>query len=154
MNVLTDWLGAGIWEILPGKLYQGGLLAATARELLNEFSLVVNCTLAAEVIRPGVVCLHFPFLDMESQFPNENHLRVVAAFAAKAIMRGERVLVHCAEGMNRSGLVNAMILVHLGICATGGAAVDYIRNIRPGTLSNKTFEIYLRGLPPVHFEGT
>lgn len=49
----------------------------------------------------------------------------------------DRVYVLCQQGMNRSGLVAALVLRALG--ATSDEAVAVVRNARPGALNNATF---------------
>lgn len=55
---------------------------------------------------------------------------------------GKRILVHCAGGMNRSGLVVAAVLVRDdGMCP--GDAIALIRARRPGALNNPQFVNHL-----------
>ena len=68
--------------------------------------------------------------------------QAAAAYAAggevaAAIARGERVLTTCQAGLNRSGIVNAFALMHLGW--TAPEAVGLIRNARAGALHNPHF---------------
>lgn len=58
---------------------------------------------------------------------------------------GQKVLVHCQAGLNRSGLLGATVLKKLGL--TGDQAVELMRATR-GTnqvLCNSAFEAHVRG---------
>ena len=53
------------------------------------------------------------------------------------------VYVHCIAGINRSGLVTALVLREvLGL--TGQQALDFVRSCRPGEVRNPVFENYLK----------
>lgn len=61
-----------------------------------------------------------------------------------AVNAGEKVLVRCHAGFNRSGLVVAMTLAQMGFDMDD--AIDLIREKRsPNALSNHFFVAYLRG---------
>lgn len=74
----------------------------------------------------------------------------LAAVTAQAITNGRNVLVRCHAGYNRSGLVAAQALIHLGYDAR--SAILLIRRKRsPWALHNRTFELYLEtGLDLAH----
>lgn len=55
---------------------------------------------------------------------------------------GKRVLVHCAAGINRSGLVSAAALIRGGYDAE--EAIDMVREARSGALNNPEFVALLR----------
>jgi len=54
---------------------------------------------------------------------------------------GKQVLIHCAGGMNRSGLLVAAALVREGMEAQ--EAIALIRARRPGALNNRQFVRHL-----------
>lgn len=63
-------------------------------------------------------------------------------------LRGRRVLVRCQAGLNRSGLVTALILMKEGYKAR--EAIDLLRDKRSEwVLFNRTFEAYLLSLDKV-----
>lgn len=49
----------------------------------------------------------------------------------------KRVLIHCAGGINRSGLLSAAALMRDGMSAT--EAIETVRSRRPGALNNPEF---------------
>jgi protein-tyrosine phosphatase len=71
----------------------------------------------------------------------------VAAFVASLVRSGRRMLVHCTEGLNRSGVVVARALIDLGW--TAGDAIELVRAQRGLTedgfsaLSNPQFVDWL-----------
>lgn len=74
--------------------------------------------------------------------------------AIAAHKKGKRVLVTCNAGLNRSGLVVAVMLTRLyGI--SGYDAVKQVQRCRPGALFNPTFVEYVRRIPgrPVFVPG-
>lgn len=50
---------------------------------------------------------------------------------------GRRVLIHCAGGINRSGLLSAAALIRDGMSAT--EAIETVRSRRSGALNNREF---------------
>lgn len=140
--------------ILPGRLAQGSYPGA-GPSVLKSWDVVVYC---AEELQPryqtpkGKTLYHFPIDDdIYRPVPSEvsrmgwqlagqltNHVRV-----------GHRVLVTCAMGANRSGLVTGMTLMRLN-GMSGRSAVDMIKGARRSgqqePLSNPMFEHHLRNL--------
>jgi protein-tyrosine phosphatase len=94
----------------------------------------------------GIHVLRVPLDDVVN--PTTSDLRRAAGAAkevAKLVRSGRRVLVTCAMGLNRSGLVNALALREL----TGASGVHcsaHVQNKRKGALSNPTFQRLLESL--------
>jgi hypothetical protein len=76
--------------------------------------------------------------------PDLAQLDQVAKWGFDMWKSGKNLLVHCAAGRNRSGLVNGKILILNGM--TGRDAVKLIKSKRTGALSNKVFSDYLESL--------
>jgi protein-tyrosine phosphatase len=57
-----------------------------------------------------------------------NRLREAVDFANNRLQNGDRVLVRCQAGLNRSGLVTALVLIKQGFSAQ--SAIDLIRKHR------------------------
>ena len=68
---------------------------------------------------------------------------------ARALDKGQKVLVTCYLGKNRSGLVSALAL-HLLTGCGGDEAVRTVKKGRPGALENPQFTAYLMALEPRH----
>jgi protein-tyrosine phosphatase len=60
--------------------------------------------------------------------------------------RGMRVLTTCHAGLNRSGLVSALMLHRLS-GMSGPRAIELVRAARPGALNNQYFTAALRRIP-------
>jgi hypothetical protein len=73
----------------------------------------------------GRVFVSFPIDDGDEVDPK---VVEVAALVASLIRAGSRVLVHCTEGLNRSGVVVARALMEMG--RTADEAVDLVRRAR------------------------
>lgn len=89
--------------------------------------------------------IYFPFEDKE--LPDLYQLHALAQLGAQLVAQGQRVLVHCAMGHNRSALLAGVILTYLGM--SGADAVVRLRQRRQGALYNKHFAAYLETLPIV-----
>lgn len=87
----------------------------------------------------NLIYLYFPFHDED--LPDTVKLHAIAEMAAGLIASGKKVLCHCLLGYNRSALMAALILYHLG--KSGPEALDLVRSRRPGALFNETFANYL-----------
>ncbi len=87
--------------------------------------------------------VYFPIYD--EGLPDLGKLHAVAKMGARLVQSGEKVLAHCGMGFNRSALVAGLILTYLGM--PGQAAVDLLRQKRPGALFNENFANYLANTP-------
>lgn len=129
-------------EVVPG-LWQGG--RPTDSDDCRGFDLVVLCAIEDNKRPPRYRgrTLHAEMHD-GSFTPGEEASSVVAGIVAsrivaQAVKDGQRVLVTCAAGLNRSGLVSALSLLRMG--HSPSEAVMLVRHARgQWALSNKTFE--------------
>jgi len=82
----------------------------------------------------------------DGALPDLNILNSIAVFGCDLSYKGKlKVLVHCDQGLNRSSLVNGLILYKNGF-GDGKKIIDYIRSKRPGALTNNNFTDYLLNL--------
>jgi hypothetical protein len=87
--------------------------------------------------------LFWPISDVP-WLPDLEDLFSVASFGVHFINAHERVLVHCKQGLNRSGLVCGRIM-----SLTGWRGPEILKAINekiPGALWNPIFREYIRGL--------
>lgn len=138
-------------EVVPG-LWQGGhdvrSQDGTACVVGDEFDLVVSLA-SREGYGPaeGVEHVVVRMADAGVDAPLAERLDGVARQVASAVTDGRRVLVRCSGGLNRSGLVVALALGHLGHEAD--AAMALVRGARgPWALTNPGFVTHLRGSRP------
>ncbi len=140
--------------VLPGRLAQGSYPGAGPK-VLRDWDVVVYC---AEELQPrfqvpkGKAVYHFPIDDdIYRPVPPEvsQYGWRLAGSLVGHVRSGHRVLVTCAMGANRSGLVTGMTLMRLN-GMSGGSAVDLIKSARRSgeqePLSNPMFEHHLRNL--------
>lgn len=138
-------------EILPG-LFMGGTLReqcidhpqrlTTFGEAPPEYDAVVTLYAWAAPMGFGVEERRLGFPDGELRTEYLAQIHDLATWAHREWHAGRRVLIRCAGGMNRSGLVTALVLQHAGFSAAD--AVSTVRAQRsPHALSNPHFVQYL-----------
>jgi len=126
--------------VVPRYLAQGSVPTPGAR-LSASFDTVVLCAVEHQrVPLPGVEVMYVP-LDDSGPPPTALEVQLAwkaAKLVAKRVRAGKRVLVTCAMGRNRSGLVMGFTLIMLGL--TAQQAVAAIRRARGAdALSNRHF---------------
>jgi protein-tyrosine phosphatase len=90
--------------------------------------------------RPGhMLYVYHPVYD--EHLPDLEPFHAVARMAAGLIRQRRKVLSHCGLGFNRSAFMAGLIMTELGM--PGAAAVERIRERRPGALFNDEFAAYL-----------
>lgn len=144
-------------EILPG-LWQGGTeddevvgrrAIATRYDRCQPFDLVVTLYADAMPAAWGVEELRFGFPDSDLTARSVDRAVALARYAHQRWSEGARVLIRCQAGVNRSGLVMALTLMHDGLSA--GEAIALIRSRRsPAVLSNRHFVRWLLTEAPAH----
>lgn len=144
-------VAADLSAIIPGRLWQSGTLEAEgAMEAIRDAGItyVVNLCGDGPVLSPPDPLRPFTEVRWEiddGPLPDLDQLDAVVSRVCAAIQQGERVLVHCYAGLNRSGLVNALVVRRLkGV--SGAELVAYIRRRRPGALSNRRFVQHILSL--------
>jgi hypothetical protein len=88
--------------------------------------------------------IHWPIVDGPA--PDTATLVALADLVRDLRRARKRVLVHCAAGMNRSGLLAAASLIRDGV--DPDEAIDTIRGRRAGALNNPWFVALLRNSFP------
>ena len=138
-------------EVVPG-LWQGGhdvrSQDGAACVVGDEFDLVVSLA-SREGYGPadGVEHVVVRMADAGVDGALAERLDAVARDVATVVEDGRRVLVRCSGGLNRSGLVVALALGHLG--HEPDAAMALVRDARgPWALTNPGFVSHLRGSRP------
>ncbi len=131
-----------ISEVLPG-LWQGG--CKNGVRLPDDFDLVISLyPWEKYAVGPTTRVIEQRAYDGH-EVPDVTDV-VTIAHAAWAV-RGEKVLIHCQAGLNRSGLVAGQVLIR-----DGHAPADAIALLRakrsPVVLCNEQFEAALLALAP------
>jgi len=139
-------------EIIPHKLYTRGRFDRHSKEAklrsLREQRIDIGVNLIKnfdeDIAGPdGLEYYSLPIADGKDW--DQAMVMALSYRLAERIRQGERILVHCNAGRNRSGLVCALIVRELwGI--SGSEALEYVRMKRPRAVDNPHFEEYLRSL--------
>lgn len=137
-------------QIVPG-LHQGG---TQDQEVLSQpgddyrrrgsypFDTVITLYASAQPAPWGVEELRFGFPDAALQGPEADTVVRAARYAHDRWLSGAEVLIRCQAGMNRSGLVTALVLMMAGL--TPGQAITRIRQQRGAScLFNEHFVTWL-----------
>jgi protein-tyrosine phosphatase len=137
-----------IFEVIPDLLI-GTRLASTATYEALHVDAIVDLENWAfgwvPRVPTGSIYLSLPMEDDDRVDPR---VVDVAAFVAALLRSGGRVLVHCTEGLNRSGVVVARALIDLGWSSAD--AIELVRLRRGPTedgflaLANPHFVEWLR----------
>jgi protein-tyrosine phosphatase len=145
LKLPADWQFQ-TFEVLPGLILSKKLV-----EPHDFASLGVDAIVALDdweytwspPVPENHLYVHFPIDDSDTVDPKT---RQVAMLVADLVQGGHRVLVHCVQGLNRSGIVVARALMLLGYSAA--EAVDLVRLRRGldegfGALGNERFVEWL-----------
>jgi len=103
--------------------------------------------LGRHVVDLNMVWLQLPVRNMA--VPDERFdekWRVVLPSLCNLLREGQRILIHCREGIGRAGLVAARLLLELGVPAA--ESLKIVRRARPGSLMLASHEKYCCGLLP------
>ena len=138
-------------EILPG-LYMGGTADDATVDVSmplqglgdpNLFDAVVTLYSWAQPMGWGVEEMRYGFADASVEHFDTERLLRVSRWAFDRWNAGEQVLIRCQAGLNRSGLVTALILMSTGLDAE--TAIDLIRTNRgEHALCNSEYEAWLK----------
>lgn len=125
---------------IAGNLWTGGCIDGV--RLPHDFEFVISLYPWAQYeLGPDTVRRELQAFDAHHV---SAELVGIAEIAAACVEHG-KTLVHCQAGLNRSGLVGALVLLHQGM--TPGAAIALLRARRsPAVLCNTTFEAFVRAL--------
>jgi protein-tyrosine phosphatase len=88
---------------------------------------------------------HWPIAD--GLMPDISELTRLTELGVELINEQKRLIVHCASGHNRSGLVAALIVREM-LQISGQEAIEFLQERRRYVLWNKHFSEYLRQLGP------
>ena len=146
-------------EILPG-LWLGGTddddvimygmnehqMQYSSRDITKkDFDTVITLYAHARAVDWHVDEVRYGYMDAGIDRIDFERLNRVAQYGLDAWKNGNRVLVRCQAGLNRSSLTMALLLMKDGYTAED--AIHLMRSKRSGyVLFNKSFEKYLLGL--------
>ena len=142
-------VGVELWSPIREGLWMGGtyeVLVDSSRHAphisLESFDTVITLFADAPPVRAGVKEFRLGFEDQETLDVDLNSLAHLVQLAHNEWVSGNRVLIRCEGGWNRSGLVTALVLMKSGELAKD--AVAELRSQRGAlVLSNQAFENWL-----------
>jgi len=111
----------------------------------NELHALGVRDLGKHVVTLNMIWLHLPVRNMgipDERF--EEKWREVLPCLRDLLHEGQRIIIHCKEGIGRAGLVTARLLMDLGVTAV--EAIRLVRKARPGSLMLYSHEKYCLGL--------
>ena len=109
----------------------------------DSFDCVVTLYAHAKPVYWGIEEMRYGFVDRGIEDINLERLGDVVVWAYKKWQGGNRVLIRCQAGLNRSGLVSALVLMYKG--ASANEAIRIIRLTRSAdALFNKNYVTWLR----------
>lgn len=110
----------------------GADIVVTLLEESELYSLGVS-DLSKYVLAMEMVWLHLPVRNMSVPDEDaEEKWRISILCLCNLLRQGQRVVVHCREGVGRAGLIAARLVIGLGVPAA--EAVRTVQKARPGAL--------------------
>jgi len=130
------------------KLYQGSYPRVPIAPI--GFKVLVLCAVELQdrAAEPGLLTLHCPLTDTGERMSEQDWALAISVSGkvARRVADGQRTLVSCAQGRNRSGLITALVLYRL-TDMSGLQAVSHVQKFRFHALENDEFVHRLCRLP-------
>lgn len=146
---MTRTGGAGTWLPLPNdttRLLTHLAIGAAPNnwdDIWLDFDVIVSLIYPGPTGRTSVLVV-WPIED--GPLPDFDQLDAIVRFTTQAVSSGKRTLVASRAGLNRSGLVAALVVRQLS-GYDGFVAAGFVRLRRRGAIRNPTFAEFLSGLP-------
>lgn len=122
----------------------GAAVIVTLLEI-RELAMLGIADLPGKALALNLLWLHLPIKNMslpDSAF--EESWKWAGPRLQELLREGQRVLIHCKEGVGRSGIVAARLLIESGV--DPATAMKIVRKARPGSLMLNSHEEYCGSL--------
>lgn len=122
----------------------GAAVIVTLLEI-RELAMLGIADLPEKALSQNLLWLHLPIKNMglpDESF--EESWKWAGPRLLKLLSEGQRIFVHCKEGIGRSGVVAARLLIESGVDTV--TAMKMVRKSRPGSLMLNSHEEYCHGL--------
>lgn len=134
---------------VPGRVWHGG--CPVDFDWVRQTGIDVVVDLAdADSVAPADDVEHLTYLKCPlvdgSELPQPTLTLGLARLVADLVRDGQRVLVHCTFGRNRSGLLATLVVREL-LGLSGADALAHVQAHRDGAVNNEDFATWLRSLP-------
>ena len=130
----------------------GASLVVTLMEERELFELGLN-DLPAQLRSLGITWLLIPLPESGTPDPSfESRWATASSQLASVLEQRGRIVIHCTDGLQRTGLVAARLLVDLG-CRPEDA-INRVRAARPGAISSTEQELEIFSARPPAFNPT
>lgn len=111
----------------------------------SEFKLLGVPDLGEAIQEQGLEWFHAPIRDFSAPGSAFEHAWTEAGPAVRTqLLEGRRIFIHCRAGLGRTGTLAARLRVEFG--ESPEAAIDAVRQARPGTVENAEQRDYILNL--------
>lgn len=140
------WYFTNVVEILEDKVYQASRIGEW-RPATEHFGLTALIELDGALPTPSPFRneISWPISDSDT-LPDMQRAMRIASTGARWIRRGEKLLVTCLGGQNRSGWMCGLVLWKLGV-GDGQKIFELIKAGNPDALWRRGFKEHILSLP-------
>ncbi len=117
----------------------------------HEFPQLGVADFADQARNSGLAWYHLPIADMRAPDAIFEDLWVESGtLITQSLQQGEKILIHCAGGLGRTGTLVARLLIDSGQSAS--VAIDTVRSARPGAIETSVQEQHLHEYSALHWK--
>ena len=115
----------------------------------HEFSKLGVADFADQARNSGLDWYHLPIRDMGAPDEVFEDLWAEKGLSiTQSLQQGEKILIHCAGGLGRTGTLVARLLIDSGLSSS--VAIDTVRSARPGAIETIVQEQHIHNYSALH----
>lgn len=112
-----------------------------------ELNILQITNLPEKLSEYGIKWIHLPIRNRSLPGADfETGWSVVGEELRSLLRRGDRIVIHCQEGVGRTGLIAARLLIEMGV--RKDEAINIVRSARSGALETWPHENYCNSIRP------